>query len=131
MGASRTRVTSERKSLDSQSVYAYLIVAHVVSTLLSIPVVLGSAALSDLPQIVFVPVMAGIMTLGAAVIALYVAFPVLLYLDSKRCGQRTDGWEPNSKLWAIGGGIGYVLLPLQPMLGLLYLYKRHQHVPLL
>jgi hypothetical protein len=51
-----------------------------------------------------------------------VVVPIVLYLDTKNIAATAVEWDPSPALWALGGFFLTVLL------GLHFLYKRHQYV---
>jgi hypothetical protein len=81
------------------------------------------AGVLPVPEDAFLAV-GGLGYLGLVLFALLarVAVPVVLYLDTRNIAATAVDWDPTPALWALGGFFLTVLL------GLHFLYKRHQYV---
>jgi hypothetical protein len=57
-------------------------------------------------------------------------FPFAIYADAAAVADADVGWDPDPFLYGLLGAVGLFAggAPVQPAVGLYYLYRRHQHV---
>jgi hypothetical protein len=62
--------------------------------------------------------------------ALAIAFPLAIYLDAEAVADADLDWSPDPVLYGVVGVVGLFAggTPIQPAVGVYYLYRRHQHV---
>lgn len=125
----------------------YWIVAYPVVTLLFVPLALILGTIGLAPYIVVSPdplpqpllgvafgllglvvgVLLLILVLGS--LAVFVMFPVALYMDSRAVSMAEYEWKPDPLLYGILGVVQFIVTPLVGLIvALYYLYQRHEHV---
>ncbi|MFB6119980.1 MAG: hypothetical protein ABEJ68_02555 [Halobacteriaceae archaeon] len=115
------------------TVYDVLVFA---ALLLLLPLVLLAAlgaAPGDLPVALglsMAAVLAIVVPLALLGMLLALLFPVAIYADAEAVAAANLDWDPDPFLYGLLGVAGLFSggAPVQPVLGLYYLYRRHQHV---
>lgn len=123
----------------------YWIVAYPVVALLIIPaiLVLGGVALAPFfaispdPQPA-VGVVVGLLGIAIALLllvtllaslAVFVVFPVALYMDARVVSKADYEWKPDPVVYGLLGVLQFVVTPLIGLLvALYYLFRRHEHL---
>ena len=76
--------------------------------------------------VVMIGLFVGFALLG---LVLMFVFPIALYLDAKAVSESAIGWDPDPVLYAILGALHFFVSPIVGLIvGLYYLYRRHEHV---
>lgn len=142
----RTPSASEIPPLDVvDSRWWYLIVAYPVVTLLIIPAMLVLGGIAFAPFAVISPdpqpgigVVIGLLGIVFALLllvtlfaslAIFVMFPVALYMDARIVSKANYEWKPDPLVYGLLGVAQFVVTPFIGLLvALYYLFQRHEHL---
>ncbi|MEF8807725.1 hypothetical protein [Natronomonas sp.] len=93
--------------------------------LLIFPVVVGAGVVAALAKAPVPGIQRAVLLgVGVAAVTIRVGIPVCLFLDARGFGDSDVSWAPSRYLYAAGA-----LLVSAPLVALVYLYRRYEHVP--
>lgn len=93
--------------------------------LLIFPVVIGAGVVAIFAEAPIPEVQqAALLGVGIVAVTIRLGIPVCLFFDAEKVADSATDWEPNRYLYAAGA-----LLVSAPLVALVYLYRRYEHVP--